>query len=170
MPRANSAMTSMSQPNGSLPVAPLSPMNGIASDGPNEPRYEITPRPITNGQTQAPLLQSSEGRRSGVLVAAEMPSRTKPITIATISFQTTAQPENRMISLATTNPAGASTEPAHSRYGRSRSGSCRRSAPRARGAIAYDITVATEMNPTSCAQPGNGRKTSIPHRNENAIA
>src|SRR5215472_4848298 len=115
MPSANRAITRTSQPNGSLPVAPWSPMNGIGSDGPKEPRYEITPRPITNGQTQAPLLQSSEGRRSGALVAAEMPSSTKPITIATISFQTTAQPENRMISLATTNPVGASTEPAQSR-------------------------------------------------------
>src|SRR5215471_10889511 len=117
MPSENRAMTSMSQPNGSLPVAPLSPMNGIASDGPNEPRYEITPRPITNGQTHAPLLQSSEGRRSGALVAAEMPSRTKPITIATISFQTTAQPENRMISLATMKPTGAITPPAQSLKG-----------------------------------------------------
>ena len=60
------------------------------------------------------------------------------------------------------NPIGARMSAAGSRNGRSRSGSWRRSAARASGAIAYASTVAETMKPTSFCQPGKGRKRTIP--------
>ena len=46
----------------------------------------------------------------------------------------------------------------------------RKDAARDLEAVDQRLGIADEMKPTSCCQPGNGRKISIPHRNENAIA
>ena len=72
-----------------------------------EPKYEMISSPIRYGQTHAPARMSSEGRFSGELLASEIASSTKPTMIASTSFQTTGQPEKRMISLATMKPTGA---------------------------------------------------------------
>src|SRR5579859_5913406 len=120
MTRLNTAMTSMSQPKVRSFRGPFSPMMGkeLSLWKSNELRYEITATPIRYGHSQTALFQSNDGRRSGALVAYEMASRMNPMTMATINFHTTTQPENRMISLATMNPAGARIGPPGSRNGR----------------------------------------------------
>src|SRR4051794_23899211 len=162
----------MSQPNVSTLRGPCRPSSGIELGVlvSNELRYEIPPMPSRYGQSQTALRQSSDRFRAVESVAVERASSAKPIRIAAISFQTTAQPVKSKISLAATNVAGASNDAAASLKGRGRAGSWRLRAPSASGAIAYTATAAAEMKPTSCCQPGNGRRITRPQRNENAIA
>src|SRR3954464_15048267 len=162
----------MSQPNVSTLRGPCRPSSGIelGVSVSNELRHEIAPMPSRYGQSHTALSQSSDRFRVVESVAVETASSANPIRIATISFHITAQPVNSKISLAATNAEGASNEAAGSLKGRGRAGSCRLSAPSARGAIAYTATAAAEMKPTSCCQPGKGRRITKPQMNENAIA
>src|SRR3954452_13826087 len=172
MPRLKRATRRMSQPNVSTLRGPCKPSSGteLGVLVSNELRYEIAPIPSRYGHSHAALRASSERLRALESVAVETANSAKPIRIATISFQTTAQPVKSKISLAATNVPGASNDAAGSLNGRGRSGSCRLSAPSASGAIAYTATAAAEMNPTSCCQPGKGRRITNPQTNENAIA
>src|SRR5947209_1723614 len=102
MARLNTAMTRMSQPKVRSFRGPFNHVLKMALGvcRSKELKYEIAPRPTRYGQSQAALGRSSDGRLSGRVVTKEIPSRTNPITIAIINFQTTDQPEKRMISLA----------------------------------------------------------------------
>src|SRR5436190_8737474 len=172
MTRLRSATARMSQPNVSPLRGPWRPSSGTELGVPvsNELKYEIAPMPSRYGQSQTALPQSSDRFLAVESVAAERARSAKPNRIAAISFQTTAQPVKSRISLAATNVAGASNDAAASLKGGGRSGSWRLRAPSASGAIAYTATAAAEMKPTSCCQPGNGRRITRPQRNENAIA
>src|SRR3954447_19252765 len=94
-----------------------------------ELRYEIVPMPSRYGQSQTALRQSSDSVGAFVSVRVEIVRSAKPIRIATISFQTTAQPVNSTISLPTTNAAGATSQAAGRRKRLGRPGSWRLSAP-----------------------------------------
>ena len=98
----------MSQPKVSSLRGPSRPSSGIELGVlvSNELRYEIAPMPSRYGQSHAALRQSSDIVRALVSVAVDRPSSAKPIRIAAINFQTTAQPVKSRISLATTNAAG----------------------------------------------------------------
>src|SRR3954453_2384811 len=85
--------------------------------------------------------------------------------IATPSFHTVSQPDQRMSRFATTNASGASTPPAGARYGRSWSGRRLRNTPNASGAPAYMRTLALVIRPTRDLQLGNGRKQMHPTTN-----
>ena len=89
----------------------------------NELKYEIVPIPRRYGQSQKALLHSSDSFVSFASVTVETVMSAKPIRIATISFQTTAQPAKSRISLATMNAAGATREASGSRKSRGRPGS-----------------------------------------------
>src|SRR5436189_4688796 len=138
MTRLKSATARMAQPNVSPLRGPWRPSSGteLGVLVSNELRYEIAPMPSRYGQSQAALRQSSDWFRAVESVVVDTASSAKPIRIATISFQITAQPVKSRISLAATNAAGASTDAAGSLNGRGRSGSWRLSAPSASGAIA----------------------------------
>src|SRR5215470_14193371 len=71
-----------------------------------------------------------------------------------------------MIRLAITNASGASTAAPGTRYGRSASGTCLRSAPRDSGAPAYISTLADVTSPTRELQLGNGSRNTRPNTNE----
>src|SRR3954469_18386500 len=85
--------------------------------------------------------------------------------IATPSFQSVSQPDQRMTRPEMTNPNGAMNSAAGNRYGRSASGRRRRKAPRDSGAPAYISTLALVISPTSDCQLGNGRKQMQPATN-----
>src|SRR3954454_10514508 len=85
--------------------------------------------------------------------------------IATPSFQSVSQPDQRMTRPEMTNPNGAMNSAAGNRYGRSASGRRRRKAPRDSGAPAYMSTLALVISPTSDCQLGNGRKQMQPITN-----
>jgi len=110
---------------GELVAGPWRPSRGIELGVrvSKELKYEIAPRPSRYGQNQPALRQSSDSVRAFVSVSIEIVRSAKPIRIATISFQTTAQPVKSRISLATTNAAGATSDAAGSRNGRGRAGS-----------------------------------------------
>src|SRR5215208_2357194 len=120
MPRLKTATARMSQPNLSSFRGPWRPSSGIELGVlvSNELRYEIAPMPSMYGQSQAALRQSSDSFRAVGSVAVDMASSAKPIRIATISFQTTAQPVKSKISLAATNVPGANNDAAGSLKGR----------------------------------------------------
>src|SRR5213076_3410775 len=115
----------MSQPNVSSLRGPWRPSSGIELGVlvSKELRYEIAPMPSRYGQSQAALHQSSDTAWSLVSVTVDRVSSAKPIRIAAINFQTTAQPVKSRSSLATTNAAGARSDAAGSLNGRSRAGS-----------------------------------------------
>ena len=92
--------------------------------------------PNRYGQSHTALRQSSDTIRLLVSVAFDRPRSAKPIRIAAINFQTTAQPVKSRISFATMNAPGARSDAAGSLKGRGRAGSCRLRAPSASGAIA----------------------------------
>src|SRR3954449_4571944 len=114
MTRLKTATTRMSQPKVSSFRGPCRPISGIELGVlvSNELRYEIAPMPSRNGQSQTALRQSSDRFRAVESVAVERANSAKPIRIAAISFQTTAQPVKSRISLAATNVAGASNDAA----------------------------------------------------------
>src|SRR4051795_5090957 len=172
MTKLKTATARMSQPKVRSFRGPCRPSSGIELGVlvSNELRYEIAPMPSRYGQSQTALCQSSDRFRAVESVAFDTASRANPTRIATISFHITAQPVKSKISLAATNAPGASSEAAGSLKGRGRAGSCRLSAPSASGAIAYTATAAAEIKPTSCCQPGKGRRITNPQTNENAIA
>src|SRR3954468_8000005 len=85
--------------------------------------------------------------------------------MATPSFQSVVQPDQRISRLATMNATGASTPPAGARYGRGASGSRLRKTPNESGAPAYMSTLALVIKPTSDFQLGNGRKQMQPTTN-----
>src|SRR4051794_221526 len=82
--------------------------------------------------------------------------------MATPSFQSVVQPDQRINRLATMNATGASRPPAGARYGRTASGSRLRKTPKESGAPAYISTLALVIKPTSDFQLGNGRKQMQP--------
>src|SRR6476659_6822115 len=172
MTRLRSATARMSHPKVRPLRGPWRPRSGteLGVLVSNELKYEIAPMPSRYGQSQTALRQSSDRFRAVESVAIETARSAKPIRIAAMSFQTTAQPVKSRISLAATNVAGARNDAAASLKARGRSGSWRLRAPSASGAIAYTATAAAEMKPTSCCQPGNGRRITRPQTNENAIA
>src|SRR3954468_1224850 len=86
--------------------------------------------------------------------------------MATPSFQSVSQVDQRMTSPEMVNPNGAMKPAAGSRYGRSASGSLLRKAPSDSGAPAYISTLALVISPTSDCQLGNGRKQMQPVTNE----
>src|ERR1700722_17208058 len=71
-----------------------------------------------------------------------------------------------MMKLAMMNPAGAQTEAAASREGRTASGTCLRNAARDSGAPAYMRTEAPVTRPTSECQLGNGSRKIRPPTND----
>src|SRR4051812_43667823 len=85
--------------------------------------------------------------------------------IATPSFQSVAQPDQRISRFATTKASGERTTAAGRRYGRSADGIRDRKAPRASGAPAYIKTLALVIRPTSDFQLGKGRKQMQPTTN-----
>src|SRR4051794_40693298 len=115
----------MSQPNESSLRGPWRPNSGteLGVLVSKELRYEIAPIPSKYGQNHLALRQSSDSVRLLEPVADASPNRAKPMRIATISFQITAQPVKSRISLATTNATGASSDAAGSLKGRGRAGS-----------------------------------------------
>src|ERR1700710_2861490 len=82
--------------------------------------------------------------------------------IATPSFQSVSQPDQRITSPEMTNPKGAMNSAAGNRYGRSAFGRRLRNAPSDSGAPAYISTLALVISPTSDCQLGNGRKQMQP--------
>src|SRR3954462_9196856 len=82
--------------------------------------------------------------------------------MATPSFQSVSQLDQRMTSPEMVNPNGAMNPAAGSRYGRSALGSRLRKAPSDNGAPAYISTLALVISPTRDCQLGKGRKQMQP--------
>src|SRR5436190_9736782 len=97
MTRLRSATARMSQPNVSSLRGPWRPSSGIELGVlvSNELRYEIAAMPSRYGQSHAALRQSSDTVRLLVSAAFVRLRSAKPIRIAAINFQTTAQPVQR---------------------------------------------------------------------------
>src|SRR5450631_2955011 len=125
--------------------------------------------PASQGSTQIDAFQSTTGLLSGLRKAIEMPKSTTPMMRAPNSLSTVVQPDQYTIKSADTKPSGESTAANGRRYGRTRSGSDLRSAPRDTGANAYMIAVADVTRPTRLCQLGKGRKTISPTTNASRI-
>src|SRR5215210_6498369 len=172
MPRLKTATARMSQPNVSPLRGPWRPSSGteLGVLVSNELKYEIASMPSRYGQSQTALRQSSDRFRAVESVAVERASSAKPIRIAAISFQTTAQPVKSRISLAATNVAGASNDAAASLKGRGRSGSWRLRAPSASGAIAYTATAAAEERECDREERRSAWREASEGRGDKAVA
>src|SRR5438046_9344525 len=109
MTRLRSATARMSQPNVSSLRGPWRPSSGTELGVPvsNELKYEIAPMPSRYGQSQTALRQSSDRFRAVESVAVERASSAKPIRIAAISVQTSAQPVESRVPGAATKCEGA---------------------------------------------------------------
>src|SRR3954469_561509 len=155
MTRLNRAVTAMSHQSG---------MTGFFS-GPYGLRYTITPRPMRYTGSHWAAFHCMTGLCELRWKARLRPRIRYPSRIATPSFQSVPQPDQRMISPETTKASGDSTAAAGNRYGRSASGSRLRKTPRDSGAPAYMSTLALVISPTSDCQLGNGRKQMQPITN-----